>query len=158
VEDFILKSHDGQFDRVVVAVGRFLDGNRTLITIPNNQIQHKPGTRNLIWDVSRPDFEALLAKAKTKSEDVKAEQRRPAAGEASADPDVKKVRTALKKDSSVAQEMEAMTVSKENGRVVLKGEVDSRETKDRILTLAKEATPCEVVDEIQIAKASRPSR
>ena len=143
VVDFTLKDESGKFDQVVIAVGGTLGLGGVLIAVPYDDIQHKPGTPNLVWGVDPTEFHALVNRAKKEAR-AKADTKvaRNASGEngdkgaarlkerdtahsttasGGADPDVEKARAALESDHVIGKEVSKVSLEKKDGRLVIAG-------------------------------------
>ena len=163
IVDFTLKDKDSGFNRAVVAVpGRF-GFTEVLISVPFDEIHQKPGTSDLVWNVRRPDFEALMTKARNKEKGAGTEPTQtatsPKAGSTAndssstprSDPDVQKVKAAIASEKAVAAEAKKLTIQKQDdGKIVVSGTVDNNAQRQRIIEVAKNATRCEVVDGLRI--------
>jgi hypothetical protein len=161
IVDFTLKDKDSGFNRAVVAVpGRF-GLTEVLISVPFDEVHQKPGTSDLVWNVRRPDFDALIAKARNKEAGAEPAQTAtsPKAGSTAneatqtrhSDPDVQKVKAAIASEKAVAAEAKRLTIQKQDdGKIVVSGTVDNNAQRQRIIEVAKNATRCEVVDGLRV--------
>ena len=161
IVDFTLKDKDSGFNRAVVAVPGKFGFSEVLISVPFDEIHQRPGTTDLVWNVRRQEFDALVAKAKNKeagTEPVRtatspkagstANEATPSRG---SDPDVQKIRAAIASEKAVATEAKNLTIQKQDdGKIMVSGTVDNNAQRQRIIEVAKNATHCEVVDGLRV--------
>ena len=161
VVDFTLKDKDSGFNRAVIAVPSRLGITEVLISVPFDEIHQKPGTTDLVWNVRRQDFDALIIKAKNKEAGTEPTQTAtsPKAGSSAndatqtrrTDPDVQKIKAAIASEKAVAAEGKKLTIQKQDdGKIVVSGTVDNNAQRQRIIEVAKNATRCEVVDGLRV--------
>ena len=161
VVDFTLKDKDSGFNRAVIAVPGKFGLSEVLISVPFDEVHQKPGTTDLVWNVRRPEFDALVTKAKNKEAGTEPAQTAtsPKGGSAAtdgtqprrSDPDVQKVKAAIASEKAVAIEAKNLTIQKQDdGKIVVAGTVDSNAQRQRIIEVAKTATHCEVVDGLRV--------
>jgi len=161
IVDFTLKDKDSGFNRAVVAVPGKFGLSEVLISVPFDEIHQKPGTTDLVWNVRRQEFDALVTKGKNKEAGTEPAQTAtsPKAGSTAndasqmgrSDPDVQKVKAAIASEKTVATEAKNLTVQKQDdGKIMVSGSVDTSAQRQRIIEVAKNATRCEVVDGLRV--------
>jgi hypothetical protein len=161
VVDFTLKDKDSGFNRAVITVPSKFGITEVLISVPFDEIHQKPGTTDLVWNVRRPEFDALVTKAKSKEAGTEPAQTAtsPKGGSAAndatqsrrSDPDVQKVKAAIASEKTVATDAKKLTIQKQDdGKIVVSGMVDNNAQRQRIIEVAKNATHCEVVDGLRV--------
>lgn len=171
VKDVTLQDRHGGFDKAVIEVGGFLDWNKALIAVPYGQIQHPSGTRNLVWNITRQDFQALVDQSKERptrtaaskhpshkpelsGSGKEARSNTPAGRTAvsdttnASDPLIRKAMQAIREDDKLSGHDRDIRISREKDHLVVRGEVESAQIKNHILLVVKKVTATDVVDEL----------
>jgi osmotically-inducible protein OsmY len=136
-----------------ISVGGLLGMGDSVVTVPTSDLNFDAAKDRFTLNVRKTDFVAI------------AKQEAPAYASSSQSPnpsyagpsrptmtgdDASQVKAAIQKDQTVGSLASRISVSENDGAVVLTGRVDTQTQKDRIVTLARAATAKPVTDKITI--------